>query len=373
MYRLYAAQTTTGQVMGPLPGNLQSWSRVLNGLDAASLTMYPDAADGLNVQSRDRLRAWTAPPKMSLLIDWEGTLLYAGPIWTRQWDGSALTISSSGIRSLLALRKLISLTSATPFAQQTFAFTDSLPHIMQQLVQLTISSGLAGASLPIEFEANSWGDGYQPAWYGFDLPNIDDVLTDLMGYDQGPDLDFQPVWDDAGRSSFHWVMRTGSPYLVGSNILSLDGSVPLSPVATIQSTEDASKMSTVQHAKGSGSDVDTLLSHLVSRTYTQQGWPLVEQETDYTTVTDQPTLDQHVAGDQAAHAAPTEQRTVTVAADQAPPLGSYDLGDLVVLTIKDHVWIPDEDSTQRIIQYAQSSDSANAIDLTMQEEPDASD
>lgn len=369
MYTLYAAQTTTGQVQGKLFGELSSWARVLNGLDSAQAVLYPDSTFGLNTGTRELYRALTEPAKMSLLIDWNGTLTYAGPIWTRTWDGSTLTLSSSGVRSLLALRKLANLPSATWLQNQSYAYTDSLPHIMQQLVQFVGNIAWDGASLPITCEANSWGDSYQPTWYGFDLQNIDDLLTTLTAYEGGPDVDFQPVWNDATHTAFHWVMRTGDPYLVTANMLSLDTRVPESPVTKLQVTDDASKLSTVQHAKGSGSDTSTLMSHYIDTALTSQGWPVLEQETDYTTVIEQATLDQHTKGDQQSHATKTVQFTATVTAGNV--LGAFDLGDLAFLNVRDHVWIPDGDYDMRIIQTALSSDSQDAVDVTMQEEPDA--
>jgi hypothetical protein len=302
---------------------------------------------------------------MSLLIEWDGTPVCAGPIWTRKWDGSSVSVSFSGIRSILALRRLIG--TSWPAATQQFAYTDSLPHIMQQLIQNTMSIG----TLPITFEANSSGDAHQLTWYGFDLQNIDTLLGNLNGYVDGPDFDFQPVWNDSSRSGCHYVMRTGTPYLVTSNVLSLDGSQPQSPVTRIQLSDDASKLSTTQWAKGSGSDVNTLMSKFVDTSLTAQGWPLIEQETDYTTVTDQSVLDAHTQGDQAAYASPTQSFVVTIQAGTYPQLGTYDVGDLAFLTIRDHVWVPDGDYTLRIIQTASSSDSQAAVDLTMQEAPSA--
>ena len=341
-FTAFVCSTRTGRNYGPLDCKISSWARVLNGSDTSSVQLFPGA---LTPATRDEYRQSTTPGLMSLVIDWDGIPLVAGPIWNRPLQGDAVTINASGIRNLLVRRK--AHTWATPLAGQALTYADmSLGSIAAELVRVATSSTKPGAELPIvlpnvEIDTDA---GHTRTYAGFDLKSVSDLLNDITGVQDGPDIDFRPEWVDSNRSAIRWRMLVGSneqPLLISQNQLAFDYAAPRSGVRQVDSTEDASQMATAQWAKGAGSDTSTLMSLAVDTTYTDLGFPLLENETDYTTVSDQGTLDTHAAGDQAAFAQPTEQYDVTVDALDDPPLGSYGLGDVATIRVQDHFWLPD--------------------------------
>lgn len=364
-FTLWACQTTTGQNFGRLDGTPTSWSRELNGTDQAQATL---AAGAVTATNRDALRAITAGQLMSLVIDWNGVVVWAGPILARQFSGGALTISAAGLTTILTARKAV--TQTAPFPTQTLTYTGvSLATIASNLVQVATALSKPGASLPIVLPSTETDTDttHQRTYNGFDLSSISDLISNLTGVIGGPDVDFAPRWTDGSRSAIQWVMRAGAkaqPQLSSPIPVAFDATQPGSSVQQIDVAEDYSQLATTQWAKGSGSGTTTLMSMAQSTALTQLGYPALERETDYTTVTTQAELDAHTAGDLATFSTPTVQWNLRVDGSATPALGSYLLGDTAKVNVRRHAWIPDGDYAMRIL--SASGDASNFQTLAMQ-------
>lgn len=364
-FTLWACRTTTGQSFGRLDGLLGSWSRELNGNDQAQCTLAPGA---VTVATRDALRALTTGQLMSLVVDWNGVIVWAGPIIAREFTGGTLTLSAAGLTSILAARKAI--TQSPPFPSQVLSYTGvSLASIAAGLVHVATALSKPGATLPIVLPPSQPDSDptHQRTYNGFDLSSISDLISNLTGVIGGPDIDFMPAWTDGTRSAFHWVMRTGTPaqpQLSSMLPVSFDATQPGSSVQSIDVTEDYSQLATTQWAKGSGDDTSTLMSMAQSSALTALGYPALERETDYTTVTTQAELDAHTAGDLATYSTPTVQWSVKVDGSATPALGSYLLGDTAKVNVRRHAWVPDGDYAMRILSI--SGDATNFQTLAMQ-------
>lgn len=363
MYSIYACETVTGKNLGPLDATVSNWQRELNGTDTATITLAPGA---LTTGTRDQLRLYTTPWKMSLLICWNGAPVWAGPVITRQWSAKATTINAAGIKNIFLRRK--AHTWATPFASQSLAYSNmSLGTIAQTLVQLGCSH--PGGALPITYPATETSTDvtFARTYAGFELKNIADLLTELTGVINGPDIDFLPVWTDSTQTAMKWSMRIGTlaqPQMYSPNQVVFDAAQPGSSVSDLSYTEDASQLTTAAWSAGSGTDVGILMSQTVSSTLTSVGFPLLEEEIDHKTVAIQATLDAHSAGDLAAHATPIIQWSLTIDSTQPPALSSFNLGDQARVRIANHVWIPDGDYLMRIM--GMSGNSSTKIVLNVQ-------
>src|SRR6185437_12416647 len=102
-------------------------------------------------------------------------------------------------------------------------------------------------------------------------------------------------------------------------------------------------------ANGSGATVGTTMAMAQSQALTNQLWPLLENQVDYKTISDSPTLQNQAQADLNAHQTDPVQWTLTVDAQSAPQLGSYLLGDACKIRVANHIWIPDGDYVKRII------------------------
>jgi hypothetical protein len=363
MYTVYACETVTGNNMGPLDATVTSWYRELNGTDLATVTLTPGA---LTVGTRDQIRLYTTPWKMSIVICWNGSPVWAGPIVTRQWTSKGLFVNAAGIKNLLLRRK--AHTWVSPFAAQILTYTNmSLGSIAQALVQLACSH--PGGTLPITYPGTETDTDptHTRTYNGFELKNIADLLTELTGVIGGPDIDFMPVWTDSTQTAISWTMRIGTlaqPELYSPAQVVFDAAQPGSSVSDLSYTEDASQMTTTAWAAGAGTDSGILMSQNTSTALTSVGFPLLEEEIDHKTVSTQATLDSYTAGDISTHAGPTVQWTLTVDSTQPPALSSFSIGDLARVRVANHIWIPDGDYPMRVTGI--SGDSSTKIKLNVQ-------
>lgn len=363
VYTAYACETVTGKNLGLLDVTVSGWARELNGTDTATVSMSPGA---LTVANRDQVRQYTTPWRMSLVICWDGTPMFAGPFVTRQWDKTATTFNAVGIRSIFQKRK--AHTWATPLGSQTISYTNkSLASIAQALA--VVGTSHPGGSLPIVFPATEVdADPTHVRTYpGYELKNISDIWTLLTGVKNGPDIDFAPSWTDGTQTAIQWTMRLGTlaqPQLFQPQQVSFDASSPQSSVSDLSYVEDCSALTTTQWAGGAGSDVGILMSQNTSSFLVSNGYPLLEEETNYRTVTDQATLDTYAAGDLILHSAPVVQWTLSVDALQPPVMSSYNIGDQARVRVYQHIWIPDGDYAMRIL--GMSGDSSTKLRLKVQ-------
>lgn len=341
-YTVFVCDTVTGLRRDALDCNLKSWARVLNAADDLQTQLNQGT---LTKDTKAYYRDLTEPTKNSLVVDWDGVPLAGGPIWNRPPTKGGVAVNASGLQKLFVKRKVANL--STPYANQVFTYTGvSLGTIAQRLVQLATDPGKPGATLPLTYPATEADSdaSRQRTYYGYELNNVADMLVNLTGVIGGPDIDFVPEWVDGDRSAIRWRMRIGTmaaPKLTTVNSLAWDSSVPESAVKELGFGDDASQRADVAWSRGDGQDVSTLMARAASTKYTSQGYPLLEDEVDYSTVATQATLDAHAAGDLAAGLDPIVQYSMTVDALSDPRLGSYQLGDIASVVVRDHYWIPD--------------------------------
>lgn len=363
VYTAYACETVTGKNMGPLDVTVTGWARELNGTDTATVTMSPGA---LTVANRDRVRLYTTPWRMSLVVCWDGVPMFSGPFVTRQWNVTSTTFNAVGIRSVFQKRK--AHTWATPYASQTLAYSNmSLGGIAQALAVVGMSH--PGGTLPIVLPVSEVDTDptHVRNYAGFELKNISDIWGLLTGVNNGPDVDFLPSWTDTTQQYIQWTMRTGTmaqPKLYAAAQVVFDASSPASSVSELTYAEDGSQLTTTEWAAGAGTDVGIVLSQASNTNLTGIGFPLLEEQIDYKTVSDQATLDTYTAGDLALHSVPVVQWTITVNALMPPVMSSYNIGDLARVRVANHIWIPDGDYPMRIV--GMSGDSSTKLKLKVQ-------
>lgn len=367
-YQAFVCETVTGRNLGPIDVTVKSWSRLLNGSDTGSVQLSPGA---LTVKTRDQLRLYTTPERMTLVIEWSnafervGTPVFAGPIAGRPWD-KGVTINAASIRTILERRKLINPTA--PFASQRLTWQNmSLGSIAVKIVQFA-TSGVGGA-LPIVYPAIQVDSDptHLRNYDGFNLKTANSAITDLTNVINGPDIDFTPVWADSARSAITYQMRVGTneePRLFGPNQVVFDATQPKSSVKKLTYMDDGSALATRQWGAGSGTDVNALMSMASNAALIAAGFPALEQQKDYKSEILQSTLDVSVQGDLEATSTLLEQWGLNVDGTSAPVLGSYLPGDLARVNVRNHIWIPDGDHPMRIIGI--SGDGTPTVKLNVQ-------
>lgn len=343
MFTVFACETVTGNTVGLLPCVIQNWADVMGGTATAEINLAPGM---LTTATRDNYRSLTTPWRMTVVIDWDGVAIWAGPVIARNFDGQTVKISCQGFKAILNRRKVHDW--STPYNQYTVTYTGkSLGQIATQIVTLATSGGKSGASLPVVIPMLTETDTdstHVRTYNGYEMKDTGTELDNLTKSLNGPDIHFLPQWTDSTRSHIQWVMRVGTlaqPVLTSSAAVMFDASAPKSSVQKLSELEDGSNLLTTDWAKGAGNAKQTLMSKKDNPGLISQGWPLIEGQTDYTTVSDQGTLDAHAQADLNVRQTAPKQWPFEVNAGLAPVLGSYLLGDTAYIRVKDHVWIPD--------------------------------
>jgi hypothetical protein len=346
MFKTSVFETVTGKFIANLDGNVSTWARELNGTDTATVQLTPGA---ITLATRGELRNVTEPWRMSLAVLWDDIPIVYGPIITRQWDGKGLKINVGSIKLLLARRKAHMW--GIPYNTQTLTYTNlSLGSIAVALVRdVAEAVAKAGSGLPIVFPSDivDLDPTHQRTYPGTENKDITSLLDDLSGVLNGPDIDFLAGWTDATHTYMQYTMRVGTPtapMLIQPNQLVFDATQPDSAVKSVSYIEDGSQLATTQWAAGAGMDTGTVMSKATSLDLVTKGWPLLEGEKDYKTVENQATLDTYSAGDLATNQTPTVQWGMVIDAEMPPSFGTYQIGDIGRVRIKNHVWIPDNDN-----------------------------
>ncbi len=203
----------------------------------------------------------------------------------------------------------------------------SLGTIAKRLVATAIAH--TGESLPVVLPADVAGistrtyPGYELAWVG-------DRLQELTQVDGGPDVSFEPRLTSDGLS-VQWVMRTGTdtdPLLhqTGQDWI-WDRGAAKGGVTSLSVSIDATGMAQRAWAIGSGTEVDLLVGEADFPDPLDAGYPLLEADASYTSVTDQGTLDAHALSLILYAQRPWATWALAVRADAAPTLGTYRPGD----------------------------------------------
>ncbi|HEY0249714.1 MAG TPA: hypothetical protein VGC45_15795 [Gryllotalpicola sp.] len=346
MLTAYVAETITGKNLGPLPAQTRSWATSIDGKDTLQVNL-PFAAIG---KQKDWMRLITTPVRSTLILDWDGRIVAAGPIWTRQRSTSAVSLGASGLLSIFARRKVH--TWSQPYAAAVMKYAGmSLGSIAAELGKLaTAATKGTSMALPVIWPADEPDDDADNTrtYYGYDLAYVADRWAELTGVINGPDIYLQPEWTSTQRTAMRWRARIGTkaqPMITSSAKLTWNVSQPRSSVRGFTASEDASNLAAVQWSRGTGTDTDTLIARATDEHLLAVGYPALEGEIDYTTVQELTTLQRHASGDLAIDGSLAEQFNIAVAADQAPLLGTYQLGDYASIVVKGDPWVPDSPST----------------------------
>lgn len=365
MYTVYVCETVTGKAIGVLPGVIQNWQRVLGGTDTAQINILPGT---LTPATRDNYRLITTPWRSTLIIDWDGVPVWAGPISERNFDGKTLKLAAVGIKSLLNARKVHNWSA--PYPSQVITYSGvSLGQIAISLVNLTLAHGTLPIMVPGGSETSA-DPNHVRTYNGYELKDVGRELDNLTGSLNGPDIDFLPQWTDSTRSQIQWLMRVGTltqPALYSMQSVSFDASAPKGSVQKLVADESGALLTTSEWANGAGSTIGTLMSFAQSTALTSRGWPLLERQIDYKTVSVQGTLDAHAQADLALYGSTTTQWQLEVNALLPPVLGSFLLGDKANVRVSGHIWVPDSPAAgypMRVIGI--SGDNTATVKLDMQ-------
>lgn len=409
--RWHVGQLTTGRIWRSFEDADGSWANSFQYGNLSKLELaIPVGA--LNA-GRDKplwptVRSDTAPPKAFSAVsyvarDGSETLIEAGPIWSRQFDQVAGTLSAGGsdLSTYFAHRKVFDWIAhdADPvtngYATWKAIFEGpQLGLVAKRLVQLIQYSAWQGQpeddgpnawqSLPIVLPDDADLGGTTPAtysepFYGYEMAWVHDKLKKLTERDSGPEIQFVPRFKDGDKRYIEWVMRIGveaDGFMLtqSGNDHVFDMSAQKSPVRNININENGAGWAWTVWGGGQGEaearPVVASDSVAAGDLVLAAGYPFLETEvTGIDAEANIAKVREYVRARALECAAPREQWKLTVARDETPHLGQYRVGDMALVKIgKGHAYLPKGDYPMRILA-SEGSTGSTDVTLTLQERP----
>jgi hypothetical protein len=353
-WSVWSVDTVTGgdRQRLPVPASF-SWGRVLNsGGSGSAVFMLRDSVFArLNPHTVLREKSRT------LVLDWDGVVVYAGAIDKAVYDQPSmrLTVNHSDIWTTLSGRLALDHREAVSKLVNQVFVSKSSGTVAKKMVELAMQ-GLAGMNiaLPITLPADVAGS-ISRTYYGYHSEWLRDVLQNLMDEDGGTDIDFQPRWVG---NNLDWLMRTGS---LSAGSYEWHVGTEMSGVLDLSHTTDAMNVATSAHANGEGSGVDKLArsTRNLSPTY-----PFADRMSTFATETSADALSRYALGELNAYSTPTEQWSFSILASGSPKVSDLLLGGTAKTWMQDDPWLTEKSYTNRIIGF--SGDLSETVKLQFQ-------
>lgn len=323
-YRYLFADLLSNVVIGELPLTGVSFTQQLNqaGTFQGHILLSGVDSTGYNVANS------TIPGKCAIYVDRDGDLVWGGVIWGRDYNSSSqvLSFSAREFESYFERRRINTTTAFTNVDQLTIA---------QNLVTLAQSALYGNIGVQVGVETS--GVLLSRTYYDYELKTFYNALQDLSRAEDGFDFNIQVNYNGSGEPSKTLVLgypRIGTVYSA-SNPSAPVFEFPAGNVVEYEYPEDGSVAANKIYALGAGSNEGKLVSIAVDTSKYADGWALLEEQSNYSDVTDQTYLNELALGQVNAVSYPPTTIKLVVPASVNPVFGTYAIGDDARLRITD--------------------------------------
>jgi hypothetical protein len=303
---------------------------LLSGLDAAAFNI--DAS--------------TIPGKCGIYVDRNGILVWGGVIWGRTYNSSDQTLSFNA-------REWISY-----FERRRITQTVDFSNIDQLVIAKTLVEDAQDAAYgDIGVLYNTAGQTtsgvlIDRVYYGYELKGVFNAIQDLSRQDDGFDFDIYIEYDGVTglpTKAFNtYFPRSGTPYSA-NNSQALVFQFPAGNVVEYEYPEDGSIAANTIYALGAGSNEGKLISTAQNTAFLLDGWALLEDQANYSDITDQTVLDELASAQVIAVSYPPTTLKMVVPPFVIPEFGSYKVGDDARILIQDNRFPEGLDEIYRIV------------------------
>ena len=339
-YRYLFADLLTNEIIAELPLTGVSFTQQLNqaGTFQARLLIAGINTDAFNVD------ASTQPGRNALYVDRNGTLVWGGVIWGRSYNSQeqSISITAREFESYFERRRISSTTA--------FNNTDQLV-----IARTLIDNAQAVASGDIGVITGSETSGVlvDRVFYDYELKTVYAAIQDLSRQDDGFDFNiavaYDPITNEPTKTLVLGYPRTGN---VDSGVGDVGTPVFIFPAGNIveyEYPEDGSIAANKLYVLGAGSNEGKLSATATDSTKLAAGWPLLEDQANYSDITDQTILDELATGQVLALSEPPPIIKIVAPAFVDPEFGTYDIGDDARLIIQDPRFPNGLDEVYRIV------------------------
>lgn len=336
-YRYLFADLLTNDLLGELPLTGVSFNQQLNqaGTLQGHLLLSGVDSAALNVD------ASTIPARCAIYVDRDGTLVWGGIIWGRDYNSitQKLTITAREFESYFERRRITANAVFTNVDQLTVA--QSIFNTAQ-----SATNGDIGVIVP----TNTSGVLVSRTFYGYEFKQVYGAIQDLSRALDGFDFNIKVSYS-SGVPTKTLVLgypRIGTAYSVTS-ITAPVFTLPAGNIVEYSYPEDGSIAANTIYGLGAGSNEGKLISTQADATLLTAGWPLLEDQANYSDITNSTLLGEITQGVLKGLSLPPTTIKVAVPAYQDPEFGTYNIGDDARLIITDQRFPDTLDEVYRIV------------------------
>jgi hypothetical protein len=323
-YRYLFADLLTNTIIGELPLTGVAFGSQLNqaGTFRGHILLSGIDTVGFNIANS------TIPAKCAIYVDRDGVLVWGGVIWNRSYQSSSqvLSLNAREFESYFERRRITS--------DQVFNNVDQLS-IAQNLISL--AQGVPYGDIGVQVGVETSGVLISKVYYDYEKKTYYSALQDLSRAENGFDFNIDVAYDGSGAPTKTLTLgypRIGEVYS-STNPSALLFEFPAGNVVEYEYPEDGSIAANTIYALGAGSNEGKLEATYQDTTYLTAGWPLLEDQSNYSDVTDPTYLAELAQGQTEAVSYPPTVIKIVVPAYVDPVYGSYSIGDDARLRITD--------------------------------------
>ena len=366
-YRYLLADLVTNQVLAELPLTGVNFGQQLNaaGTMTAHLLVSGVNTAGLNVLNG------SIPGRTAIYVDRNGILVWGGVLWQREYGSTDQSIKLAA-REFLSYfeRRRITTGSGTAYGALAYTGIDQL-QIAQSLISNAQSAPSGNIGLLYNqdpLSTSTSGITLSRVYYNYEVKTVFNAVSDLSKQTNGFDFEVSVYYDGGGNpaKSFNtYYPRSGVMYSAtnpNAPVFELGGNI-----SEYTYLEDGSKAVNQIYALGAGSNEGKLISIANSASKLSSGWALLEDQANYSDITDPTVLSGLATGQINAVSYPPITLKVVAPPYVNPTFGTYEVGDEVRVRITDAFFPSGYDAIFRIIglSVAPGEDGPERITLTL--------
>ena len=338
-YRYLFADLLTNSILAELPITNVNFTQQLNtaGTFTGELLLSGVNATNLNVANA------TIPARTAIYVDRDGSLVWGGVLWQREYSSKDQTLrfTAREFESYFERRRITS--------DVVFTNTDQLTAV--QSVFNTAQAKTNG-NIGVLVGTETSGVLINRTVYGYEYKTVFSFIQDLSKSSSGFDFNIYIYYDSNGNPAKS--LRLGYPrYGKAYSATSLTAPVFELPNNIIEYNypEDGLIAANYLYALGAGNNPNRLTATAFDGTKIAAGWPLLEEQANYSDVSDSTLLGNLASGQIAVVSYPPTTIKLTISPNNDPIFGSYEVGDDARFRILDDRFPTQLDVIYRIIAY----------------------
>jgi hypothetical protein len=341
-YRYLFVDLATNTIIAELPLTGVAFTQQLN--QAGTFTGHL-LLSGINA-AQFNVDASTIPGYCGLYVDRNGILVWGGVIWGR-------TYNSTEQRLTFNAREWISY-----FERRRITQTVNFGGVDQLVIAKTLIEDAQDAPY------GDIGIGYNTAgqtssgvlvdrvYYYYELKTVFNAIQDLSrqedGFDFNIDVEYDNITGLPSKNFNTYYPRSGTPYSE-TDPEAVMFQFPAGNIIEYEYPEDGSIAANTIYALGAGTNEGKLISTAQDMTKLVAGWALLEDQANYSDVTDGDVLANLAIAQSNAVSYPPTTLKVVVPPYVAPEYGSYQVGDDARILIQDNRFPNTLDAIYRIV------------------------